>query len=40
MALADLMELSKIKSKKIGLSETRVKACIPVARQYISFWRE
>lgn len=41
MALADLMELSLSKnSKKIGLSEERIKAQIPVLREYISFWRE
>lgn len=41
MALADLMELSqKHDIKKVGLSEERLKAAIPVARQYIAFWRE
>lgn len=25
---------------KIGLSEERVKASIPIVRQYVSFWRE
>ena len=39
MALQDLLELSQSR-KKIGLSEERVRAVIPVARQYISFWRE
>ena len=39
MALQDLLDLSKSK-QKIGLSEERVKAMIPVARQYISFWRD
>ena len=39
MALADLLKLSD-KNKKIGLSEERVKAIIPAARQYIAFWRE
>ena len=39
MALRDLLELSQSR-KKIGLSEERVRAVIPVARQYISFWRE
>lgn len=39
MALADLLNLSN-KNKKIGLSEERVRAIIPVARQYIAFWRE
>ena len=41
MALADLMELSLSKdSKKMGLSEERITAQIPVLRQYIAFWRE
>ena len=39
MALQDLLNL-KSNVDKIGLSEERVKACIPVARQYVSFWRE
>lgn len=39
MALQDLLDLSHSK-KKIGLSEERVRAIIPIARQYISFWRE
>ncbi|MEG1519309.1 MAG: hypothetical protein RR358_05840 [Cetobacterium sp.] len=38
MALADLIALEG-KSKKIGLSEERVRATLPVVRQYISFWR-
>ena len=42
MALADLMELSKNKglTKKVGLSEERIKNQIPNIRQYVSFWRE
>lgn len=41
MALQDLLDLSAYKSKeKVGLSEERVEKIIPVARQYISFWRE
>lgn len=41
MALADLMELSISKNgKKTGLSEERLKAQVPVLRQYIAFWRE
>lgn len=41
MALADLMELSQKRDlKKVGLSEERLKAAIPVGRQYIAFWRE
>ena len=39
MALQDLLQL-KTRRDKIGLSEERVQACIPVARQYIAFWRE
>lgn len=41
MALTDLMELSLSKNaKKNGLSEERIKAQIPILKQYISFWRE
>ena len=39
MALADLLNLSN-NNKKIGLSEERVRAIIPHARQYVAFWRE
>nr|DAG20843.1 MAG TPA: hypothetical protein [Caudoviricetes sp.] len=39
MALIDLLNLSN-KNKKIGLSEERVRAIVPAARQYIAFWRE
>lgn len=39
MALKDLLNLSN-NNKKIGLSEERVRAIIPVARQYVAFWRE
>ena len=39
MALQDLLDLNG-DNKKIGLSEERVRAIIPVARQYIAFWRE
>lgn len=39
MALQDLLSL-KQDVNKIGLSEERVRACIPVARQYVAFWRE
>lgn len=39
MALQDLLALEG-KKKKIGLSEERVKAILPTARQYVSFWRE
>lgn len=40
MALADLMKLSTIQTKKKGISEERLKAQIPVFRQYIAYWRE
>ena len=41
MALADLMELSVAKNtKKMGLSEERIRAAIPVIREYIAYWRE
>ena len=41
MALADLMKLSESKTfaKKVGISEERIKAQIPVLRQYVAFWR-
>ena len=42
MPLADIMYMyhNNIISKKVGLSEERIKAQIPVIRQYIAFWRE
>lgn len=41
MALQDLLDLSAHKSQeKIGLSEERIEKIIPIARQYVSFWRE
>ena len=39
MALQDLLDLSASK-KKIGLSEERVRAIMPIAREFIAFWRE
>ena len=39
MALQDLLDLSQ-QRKKVGLSEERVNAIIPVGRQYIAYWRE
>ena len=39
MALADLLDLSS-SHKKIGLSEERIKAQIPIIRQYVAYWRE
>ena len=41
MALQDLLNLTNQKSgKKIGISEERIEAIKPIARQYIAFWRE
>lgn len=41
MALSDLMSLvSSSGNKKSELSKERIEAIIPVAREYISFWRE
>ena len=39
MALQDLLDLSSNR-KKVGLSEERVREIVPVARQYIAYWRE
>ena len=39
MALQDLLSINT-NQKKVGLSEERVMAIVPVARQYIAFWRE
>ena len=39
MALQDLLNLSQERDK-IGLSEERVRAIIPAAREYIAWWRE
>ena len=39
MALQDLLNLSQSR-KKVGLSEERVRAIIPAAREYIAYWRE
>lgn len=41
MALKDLMNIAiSNDNKKMGLSEERIMAIVPVAREYISFWRE
>lgn len=40
MALQDLLSLEFSITKKVGLSEERVRAIIPEARKFISFWRE
>ena len=39
MALADIIELNKNKSlvKKVGISEERIQAVLPIIRQYVSF---
>lgn len=39
MALQDLLDLSTSR-KKIGLSEERINAVIPIIRKYTAFWRE
>lgn len=39
MALKDLLDLSTSR-KKIGLSEERINAVIPIIRKYTAFWRE
>ena len=39
MALKDLLNIAT-NSKKIGLSEERVNNIVPIAREYVAFWRE
>lgn len=39
MALQDLLNLAS-NNKKLGISEERIEAIIPVLRQYASYWRE
>lgn len=39
MALQDLLDLSQAR-KKIGISEERITAVLPIIRQYAAFWRE
>ena len=39
MALQDLLDLSTSR-KKIGISEERINAVMPVIRKYTAFWRE
>lgn len=39
MALKDLLDLSS-QRKKIGISEERISAVLPIARKYAAFWRE
>ena len=38
MALKDILEIAE--SKKIGVSEERIKPLIPIIRDYVAFWRE
>lgn len=41
MALQDLLTLSANKEqRKIDLTNERIEAIVPIARQYVSFWRE
>ena len=42
MALADIMTVYQTNkmTKKVGLSEERIKAQLPLIKQYIAFWRE
>lgn len=39
MALNDLLKISD-SSQKVGLSEERIEAIIPVARNYVAYWRD
>lgn len=39
MALSDLLQDNN-SGRKIGVSEERLRACIPIARKYIAFWRK
>ena len=39
MALANLINLSS-DSKKIGISEERIRKVMPALRQYFAYWRE
>lgn len=40
MALADILEAASGSKRKIGISEERIAAIKPIARQYIAYWRE
>lgn len=42
MALADLMQMSHNREviERRGLTEARIKAQIPILREYVAFWRE
>lgn len=39
MALKDYLDLTQ-KRKKIGVSEERIRAVLPIMRNYVAFWRE
>lgn len=39
MALANLLNLSS-SNRKVGISEERIRAILPIVRQYIAWWRE
>ena len=39
MALQNLIDIGTNR-KKVGISEERIRAILPVARQYVAFWRE
>lgn len=40
MSLSTLLNASSTKRKKIGISEERIRACLPNMRKLIGFWRE
>jgi len=40
MTLQEALGAASQDRKKVGLSEERVMAIVPVARKYIAFWRE
>ena len=40
MSLQSLLDLSSSRNKKIGLSEERIRACMPEVRRCIAFYRE
>lgn len=40
MSLSSLLNASSTKRKKIGVSEERIRACLPNMRKLIGFWRE
>ena len=40
MSLQSLLDLSSSRNKKIGLSEERIRACMPEVRKTIALYRE